>query len=366
MTPSVQGATQVNINELKEILKTQPPEQAIMVWGPPGIGKTEAVRQAALETEAICFEEILSTKPPEDLEGVPFPVEKEEGKFTHFAPPVRFAALVGEDGPPAYFFMDELNTAQPHIQVVAMQIALEKRVGAQKLRGNVRIVAAGNRASDRAAVNPMPKPLENRFEHYEVVVDSDIWVRWALEKGIDPTIIAFIRSYPNKLHQFNPDSASPAFATPRSYEMADRRLKSNGGWGDALVMKKLAGCIGEGVATELVAYRKLQDELPDPAAILKDGDSAPMPPASKPDRRYFIMTALTAQLFKKSTKSEVREAVKYVMRMEADFGAKFMHDIIMTRNDATRHFLAIIEEPDIEERFKESWGEIFELAGQIE
>ena len=355
----------VNVEQLKEILRTQPPEQAVQVWGPPGVGKTAAVRQVAGEMGALCHEEVLSTKPPEDLEGIPFPHEENGAKFTLFAPPARFADLVAPDGPPAFFFLDELNTAPQHIQVVAMQIALEKRIGAQKLRHNVRVVAAGNRAGDRAAVTQMPKPLENRFEHYEVVVDLDVWVRWAMAAGIDPTIVAFVRTYPHKLHQFDPDSASPAFPTPRSWEMANRRIVTSG-WEHPLVAVMLSACVGQGVAVELLAYRRLRDDLPTPQEVLKDGAHALLPQPDKPDQRYYIMTAVAAEVLRTPTPNRVKQALRYAMRMDADLGVKFVRDLLLGPGLARVHLITALQDPDIGRQYRERWQPVFDMLKAAE
>jgi MoxR-like ATPase len=359
MTQTIDTITKVNVRQLKALLASAPVETAIMIWGAPGVGKSAAVAQAAKELNADLLIERLNTKAPEDLEGVPFPKEEEGRLYTYFAPPHRFRNVTREDARPTLFFMDELNTAQPHVQVVAMQIVLDRRAGAFEFGSNVRMVAAGNRAGDRAAVHTMPAPLMNRFEHYELVAQIDEWTQWALASEIDPTIIGYLRSQPAKLSTFDPDSTSPAFATPRSYEMLDRRIKLMT-WEHELLPSAMAATVGAGVALELAAFRRLKHDLPDTEAILHDGAHAPVP--QQADRCYFVMSALAAALLKQPTYKRVTESLLYVTRMPAELGAKFVRDILLANSEARNYVKpAFSNEPKLARQFTDKWRETIRL-----
>lgn len=366
MTTTIETITKVTVRQLKVLLTTAPFETAIMVWGGAGVGKSAAVAQAAAERNAGLLIERLNTKAPEDLEGVPFPKEENGQMFTYFAPPHRFRELARPDAPEIFVLLEEINTAQPHVQVVAMQIALDKCAGSCEFGKNVRIVAAGNRVGDRAAVHTMPAPLMNRFEHYELVADVDEWVAWALATGIDPTVIGYVRSQPAKLNTFDPDSSSPAFATPRSYEMLDRRIQGLG-WEHELLPKAMAATVGAGVALELAAFRRLKHDLPDAEVVLRDGAHAPVP--QQADRCYFVMTALAAALIRQPSYKRVTESLLYVTRMPAELGAKFLRDILLAHGDARNYVKpAFTNEPKLARQFTDKWRETIRLlqddAGQ--
>jgi hypothetical protein len=55
------------------------------------------------------------------------------------------------------------------------------------------IVAAGTRDSDRAVTTRTPTPLRNRFVHLEFEVDLQEWSEWAIQTGIRPEVMAFLR-----------------------------------------------------------------------------------------------------------------------------------------------------------------------------
>ena len=58
-----------------------------------------------------------------------------------------------------------------------LQLILNRRIGTYTLPLNTTIIAAGNRAEDRAAVNEMPTPVKNRFAHYTIEANVDVLQR---------------------------------------------------------------------------------------------------------------------------------------------------------------------------------------------
>lgn len=375
----MEGIPVITVEELVNVIRTAPSENTIMAWGPPGIGKTQGIRKGALLRyqditgkplpedsllrREICMEEILSSKQPEDLEGVMMRKEIAGEVYSHIAPPARFEPLMRRDETPRTLFLDEINQARPHVQVIGMQIALEKRIGSVWMAPETLVVAAGNRLTDRAAVNMMPKSLENRLEHYQIKVDLDLWVRWAFTAGIDPILIGYVRSGgAQRLMQFNPDSKSPAWASPRSYEMADRRIKRHG-WENEMLPNALSACLGDGTSNEILAYRRLKDELPDVNEILTNGRTAPAP--ELPDRCYFVLSAVTAALMQNSSEERLAQAFFYVTRMSAEYGVKLVRDVMTldTENKIRKHLPAVFaKNPELTTTYKEKWAPVLELV----
>ena len=55
----------------------------VMIWGPPGIGKSQIVAQIAQQHSVPLLDIRLSQMEPSDLRGIPFRVDK----FVEWAPP---------------------------------------------------------------------------------------------------------------------------------------------------------------------------------------------------------------------------------------------------------------------------------------
>ena len=150
----------------------------LFLWGPPGIGKSDIVKQMGEELDAHVIDIRLSLWEPTDIKGIPY-FDSDSGKMA-WAPPIELPdAEMGKKHKQIILFMDEMNSAAPAVQAAAYQLVLNRRVGTYKLPDNVLIVAAGNRESDKGVTYRMPAPLANRFIHLEMRVDHASWEIWA-------------------------------------------------------------------------------------------------------------------------------------------------------------------------------------------
>ena len=95
--------------ELLELLVTLPADRTPFIWGPPGIGKSALVREAAELLDMPCVTLLGTQIAPEDLIGVPRIRGEGDGRFvTEFCPP---RAILRSE--PFLLFIDELNSAVP-------------------------------------------------------------------------------------------------------------------------------------------------------------------------------------------------------------------------------------------------------------
>ena len=145
-TPKPQHA--VTLSEAKEIIRCLADTESMLLLSPPGVGKSEAVRQAAAEA-GLPLRSLLGTQiAPEDVSGVPKIVESR----SIFCPP---RVLLPEDDKPFCLFLDELPASPPDVQKAFYSLLLERRLGEYRLPKGTWVVAAGNRSEDRALVRTM-------------------------------------------------------------------------------------------------------------------------------------------------------------------------------------------------------------------
>jgi hypothetical protein len=261
----------------------------VMLWGPPGVGKSQMVAQAARHHNVPVIDVRLSQLEPSDLRGIPFRV----GDLVEWAVP---AMLPDEKRHAAngVLFLDEITSAPPSVSAAAYQLILDRRLGAYQVPRGWAIFAAGNRQGDRGVTYTMPAPLANRFSHFEVEVNLDDWVTWAYASGIDERVIAFLRFRPELLFDFDPAHNPVAFPSPRSWEFTHRALQKFGDFPDILV-GALQGCVGPAAGIELNAFIQNLDNLPDIDGIL-DGDETQVP--DEIDLQYAVASALVGRALK--------------------------------------------------------------------
>ena len=315
-----------------DMLFKEDPEDVVPphIWGPPGVGKSDIVRQAAYKNFMPAVVEVKM--PDADAQklgkavGKAIDVLKEEVKRK--SEERRVFRLVGEDvffkdvrlllcdvtdvrgipvvrgdmavwvqpvflPRPGYerpdgtvdldrgvLFLDEMPSAPRLVQTAAHQLILKRRIGEYKLPEGWHVVAAGNPLGVGAIVHQMPSPLANRFIHINLVLSLDDWIEWAIAAHLEPELPAFHRSTGGE-YLFNIrfyEEGRMAFPTPRSWEFVDRQLKMfkkryrtippKEDSARTLLQKAIEGCVGPEVAGDFFGFLEYKDKMPDPLDVL--------------------------------------------------------------------------------------------------
>jgi len=258
----------------------------VMLWGPPGVGKSQMVAQVAARQNTPLIDIRLSQMEPSDLRGIPF----RDGDAVEWAIP---SMLPNErrHGGQGILFLDEITSAPPSVSAAAYQLILDRKLGDYDVPNGWAIIAAGNRQGDRGVTYSMPAPLANRFSHYEVDINLDDWVAWAYANHIDERVIAFLRFRQDLLFEFDAAQNPVAFPSPRSWEFAHRALHKFEDHPE-LFSGALQACVGKAAGIELAAFIANLDQMPDLDAIVRgEGTDTPR----EIDLQYAVATALVGR-----------------------------------------------------------------------
>ena len=241
-------------------------KRPIFLWGPPGIGKSDIVKQLGLELDAHVIDVRLSLWEPTDIKGIPY-FDSNDGTM-RWAPPSELPSQeFASKHKMIILFLDEMNSAAPSVQAAAYQLILNRRVGTYHLPNNVVLVAAGNRETDKGVTFRMPAPLANRFIHLEMTVSWDDYFEWAVENKIHQDVVGFLSFSKKDLYDFDPKGSSRSFATPRSWSFVSELLHDDDTELDTLT-DLISGSVGEGLAIKFMAHRKHAAKMPNPSDIL--------------------------------------------------------------------------------------------------
>lgn len=257
----------VTPNEARSrLLRAFKTKRPVFLWGPPGVGKSELIAGLTDEMKGHMIDLRLGQMEPTDLRGIPY--YNKDTNLMDWAPPVDLPTQeLADQFPVVTLFLDEMNSAAPAVQAAGYQLILNRRLGKYVLPDNVVIVAAGNRESDKGVTFRMPSPLANRFVHLEVRCDYDSWNEWAVKNRIHKDVVGYIGFAKNDLMDFNPRSASRAFATPRSWSFVSQFLYDEDAT-DAELADLIAGTVGDGLAVKFMAHRKVAGQMPNPSDVL--------------------------------------------------------------------------------------------------
>lgn len=263
----------------------------VMLWGPPGVGKSDLVRALAGRASVPLIDLRLSQLEPTDLRGIPF----RQGERVEWAVP-SLLPDAARHGPRGLLFLDEINAAAPTVTAAAYQLILDRRLGDYSVPPGWALFAAGNRQGDRGVTYAMPAPLANRFTHYELEPDLDDWVEWAHARDIDARLVAFLRFRPELLFDFDPARTPIAFPSPRTWEFAHRALAKYARRPD-LQLPALQACVGRAAGAEAHAFVEHMAHLPDVDAILR-GELQPVP--APVDLQYGVAAALVRRALRQA------------------------------------------------------------------
>ena len=263
MAEKISSNRTVSPNEAKAaIRKCLKKQRPVFMWGPPGIGKSDIVKQLGNEQGREVIDVRLSLWEPTDIKGIPY--YNSNSNTMTWAPP---AELPTDPESTAILFLDELNSAAPATQAAAFQLVLNRRVGTYILPKGVAIVAAGNREGDKGVTYRMPAPLANRFLHLELRTDYDDWLQWAVNNRVHEQVVGYLGFAKQDLYDFDPKSISKAFATPRSWQFVSELLEEDD-VSDNTLTDLVSGAVGEGLAVKFMAHRRVAKQMPNPEDIL--------------------------------------------------------------------------------------------------
>jgi len=289
----------VKLSELQKYVKHHfRTKRPMMVWGPPGIGKSETFQQitdsyVAEGKKAKLIDARLSLWDPTDLKGYPY-YNKETNRMSFSSPDELPTEAEAAEYDIIVLFLDELNGAAPATQAAAYQLILNRAIGKYKLPDNVVIAAAGNRETDKGVTYRMPKPLANRFLHYEVRVDFQDWFDWAVVHNQHPDVLGYVTTFKDDLYTFDASSAERSFATPRTWAFISETIRDVDDFTEEEVTDMVAAGIGEGIALKFKAHRQVAAQLPNPTDIL-DGKVKELK-TDNISAKYSLTTALCYEL----------------------------------------------------------------------
>jgi hypothetical protein len=185
-------------------------------------------------------------------------------------------------------------------------------------------VAAGNKESDNAIVNPMSSALVSRMVHLELEVSVDTWIEWANKSGlIDIRIIAFINYASHMLTTFDSFTKEDTltYAVPRSYEMLSKII-SNIKEIDFGLSELITGVIGNKAGNSFISFCSVYEGLVSYEDIIAN------PMKVKVSTKGAVNMAIVSNLNSRVSSKDITEVCKYVNRMNMEYQTLFYKTLV--------------------------------------
>lgn len=314
---------------------------SVMLWGPPGVGKSQAVQQIAKKIEESAGKPVEVTDVrlmlfnPIDLRGIP--TSNADKTLAVWLRPKIFDMDPSPDRL-NLLFLDEITAAPQSVQAAAYQITLDRVFGEHRLPENCIVIAAGNRVTDKSVAYKMPRALANRMIHIDVKSSFSSWKKWAIRSGIHEKVVGFLSFRNEHLLCFDPAKDDLAFPTPRTWEMVSGLLHTMSRDVSKLY-PLIAGLVGTGTAIEFRTWDKIYQTLPKIEDIF-DGKNPPLP--KQTDALYALISAMTSYARKhRNALDRIENSIRYAEHMPPDFSTILIKDYMVLEQDYISRLMTI-------------------------
>ena len=337
MSKQTVESNKITATELHDILVMQvqgilgDPELAsklppLLIHGAPGVGKSQIVKQVAEELGIGFIDVRLAEMDAVDIRGLPS-VDNDKHSMT-WNPPDFWPRDEKSKG---ILFLDEIVSCDRSIQVAAYELILDRKLGdLYHVPTGWYICAAGNRVEDRAVAMSMSSALANRFMHVELAEDCDSWVKWAINAGINPAVVGFIRYRPEMLHHMEGENLEYGWPSPRSWEkvshMVDIMEKTNAK--KTTVKKIVFGLVGPGAGAEFMEFYKNRAVYENILEMMLD-ENKPVVIPDKADQQYAMASALVYHLWRGKDEQEKVKRIDGFFRIVTKMPSNFATMAIM-------------------------------------
>lgn len=203
----------MNARDTIKTLTYIPNHISVMLKGNHGIGKSQIVKQVALNLGIPCIDFRLSQNDVGDIKGIPF---QRNGR-TVFSPP-EFMPITEEDannlkellglsedvslgrfGDKGILFLDEINRASREVQQAAFELVLDRRLNLRSLPEGWRVVTAINDNDDLYTVGSLDPAFVSRFMVIDFNPSYEEWMDWANANSVHGAVTTFLTKHPELL-----------------------------------------------------------------------------------------------------------------------------------------------------------------------
>ncbi len=204
----------MDIATFTHIAPLLPADQAVLMRGPTGVGKSAMAKAVATSLGLPMIDVRTAVMDEGTMGGIP---NLEAIKETGVAHNAMYGWFVRGCQEPVVLFLDEINRAMLPVLQGAFQLVLDREMGngpdgmPYKLHPETRILAAGNFGAEYESEDLDPA-MQRRFLVVDLKPTTEDWLDWSKGK-IDDVIREFIRQHPVHL-RVDPSSAEPGTICP--------------------------------------------------------------------------------------------------------------------------------------------------------
>ena len=230
----IRGAIRAYLSRDGRGLYRIPPrmQRPIIMFGPPGVGKTAVVEQVASEMGVNFVSYSITHHTRQSALGLPYishdTFDGREYRVSDYTMSEIIAAVhrarreSGVDE--GVLFLDEVNCVSETLAPAMLQFLQFKTFGMHELPEGWVIVCAGNPPEYNRAAREFDPATLDRLKRIDVEPDLQVWQDYAAAHGVHPAVTTYLDAKPGAFYQVRADVRGPRLVTARGWEDLSRMV----------------------------------------------------------------------------------------------------------------------------------------------
>lgn len=282
-------------------------KKSLYIWGLPGVGKSQIVRDYASSHNISLIDIRTSLLDPIDLRGLP---KITKGEVVWYPP--SFLPRTGK----GILLLDELNLGSPATLSACYQLVLDRHLGEYILPEGWSIIATGNPTG--RGTTPLSVALKSRFVHATLETSITDWLEWAAVNKIHPEVLYYLQSHRESYYPVQPKEAPYSYPCPRTWETLSTMIRADNTVSTCLDI--VAGVIGEVESLSFVQWVRSRDTLPTLHDIISNPGGCRIP--ITPDGITEVIKMVSGAV----STSNISSILSYGDRLSPEYRVKLVKD----------------------------------------
>ena len=235
-------------------------QRPLLLMGPPGIGKTAIVEQAARECGVNLVSYTITHHTRQSAIGLPFIEKKQYGGREYSVTEYTMSEIVAsiydqiersgiKEG---ILFLDEINCVSETLAPTMLQFLQYKTFGTHRVPEGFVIVTAGNPARYNRSVRDLDIVTLDRVRRIDIEADYEAWKSYARDAGVHGAVLAYLEIKPQNFYKVQADVNGKRFVTARGWEDLSRSMR---------VCEKLGKPVTAGLVSQYLQDRETAEDF---------------------------------------------------------------------------------------------------------